>query len=57
MSAVSLTVQEGISLMRQYCNFQERCHQDVRTKGLSLGFRGDDLEVIISTMITEKAAG
>ncbi|MBK6390878.1 MAG: RecX family transcriptional regulator [Saprospiraceae bacterium] len=52
--AVSLTVQEGISLMRQYCNYQERCHQDVRTKGLKLGFRGDDLEEIISTMITEK---
>ena len=40
--------------MRQYCNFQERCHQDVRTKGLNLGFRGDALEEIISTMITER---
>ncbi|MEO5582098.1 MAG: regulatory protein RecX [Saprospiraceae bacterium] len=54
MSVVSLTIQEGISLMRQYCNFQERCHQDVRTKGLNMGFRGDALEEIISTMIIEK---
>jgi regulatory protein len=54
MSVVSLTIQEGINLMRQYCNFQERCHQDVRTKGLNLGFRGDALEEIISTMIMEK---
>lgn len=53
MSVVSLTIQEGISLMRQYCNFQERCHQDVRSKGLNMGFRGDALEEIISTMITE----
>ena len=54
MSVVSFTIQEGISLMRQYCNFQERCHQDVRTKGLNLGFRSDALEEIISTMISEK---
>lgn len=54
MSVVSLTIQEGISLIRQYCNFQERCHQDVRTKGLNMGFRGDALEEIISTMITER---
>ncbi len=51
--SVTLTVLEGISLMRQYCNFQERCHQDVRTKGLSMGFRGHDLEEIIATMITD----
>ncbi len=51
--AVSLTVEEGKSLMRQFCNFQERCHQDVRTKGLKLGFRGEALEEIISEMISE----
>ncbi len=54
MPSVTLTVQEGISLLRQYCNFQERCHQDVRTKGLALGFRGDDLEQIIAAMITDE---
>lgn len=48
-----LTIDEGKSLLRQYCNFQERCHQDVRTKGLTLGFRGSDLEEIISAMISE----
>lgn len=52
MSA-KLTVDEGKSMMRQYCNFQERCHQDVRTKGLHLGFRSDELEEIISAMISE----
>lgn len=48
-----LTIQEGLELLRQYCNYQERCHQDVRSKGLKLGFRGDDLEELISAMITE----
>ena len=48
-----LTIQEGLELLRQYCNFQERCHQDVRSKGLKLGFRGDDLEELISAMIME----
>lgn len=52
MSA-KLTVDEGKSMMRQYCNYQERCHQDVRTKGLHLGFRSDELEEIISAMISE----
>ena len=52
MSA-KLTVDEGKSMMRQYCNYQERCHQDVRTKGLNLGFRSNDLEEIISGMISE----
>ncbi|MEP7266764.1 MAG: regulatory protein RecX [Saprospiraceae bacterium] len=51
--AVGLTVEEGKSLMRQYCNFQERCHKDVRTKGLGLGFRGENLEEIIAAMISE----
>lgn len=51
--SVKLSIDEGKFMMRQYCNFQERCHQDVRTKGLSLGFRGDDLEEIISAMISE----
>lgn len=48
-----LTNREGLELLRQYCNYQERCHQEVRSKGLKLGFRGDDLEELISAMITE----
>lgn len=49
----SLTLDEGAELLRQYCNFQERCHQEVRSKGLKLGFYGDDLEELISKMVTE----
>lgn len=49
----SLTMDEGLELLRQYCNFQERCHQEVRNKGLKLGFYGDHLEELISQMVTE----
>jgi regulatory protein len=49
----NLSVEEGMSLLRQYCNFQERCHQEVRHKGLLLGFRGDELEFLISRLISE----
>jgi len=34
-----------------YCNYQERCQQDVRTKLLSLGCRGEELEEVIAYLI------
>lgn len=49
----SLTRDEGLELLRQYCNFQERCHQEVRSKGIKLGFYGADLEELISQMVVE----
>ena len=47
--------QKDIALqkMMRYCAYQERCHQEVRTKLLSLEIYGDDLEEIISALITE----
>jgi regulatory protein len=50
---VSLTTDEGLDLLRQYCNFQERCHQEVRSKGIKLGFYGATLEELISQMVSE----
>ncbi|MDZ4710019.1 MAG: regulatory protein RecX [Saprospiraceae bacterium] len=50
---VSLTAEEGLDLLRQYCNFQERCHKEVRSKGLKLGFYGATLEELISQMVSE----
>jgi regulatory protein len=49
----SLTTDEALGLLRQYCNFQERCHQEVRSKGIKLGFYGDRLEELISQMVSE----
>ncbi len=39
--------------LRRYCNYQDRCHQEVRTKILALKIYGDDLEEIIAELIRE----
>lgn len=39
--------------IRHYCAYQERCHKDVRTKLLNLSFSGEDLEEVISLLISE----
>jgi regulatory protein len=35
----------------KYCTYQERCHEEVRTKLLNLGARGDDLEGLMAFLI------
>lgn len=37
----------------RYCAYQERCHSEVRTKLLSLGIYGDELEEIIGSLVKE----
>ena len=39
--------------MQRYCAYQDRSHQEVRNKLLSLGIYGDDLEVIMAELIAE----
>lgn len=39
--------------MQRYCAYQDRCHQEVRSKLLSLGIFGDDLEAIMAGLIAE----
>ena len=38
---------------RKYCTYQERCHEEVRTKLLELGVRGSELENIMAILIEE----
>jgi regulatory protein len=45
---------EALSLLQKYCAYQDRCHQEVRTKLLSYKIYGDDLEDIITQLIQEK---
>ena len=45
---------EALSLLQKYSAYQDRCHQEVRTKLLSYQIYGDDLEDIISQLIQEK---
>lgn len=49
------THQQTVALekMRKYCAYQDRCHQDVRTKLLALKVYGEDLEIIMTSLITD----
>jgi regulatory protein len=44
---------EALTKLQRYCAYQERCHQEVRSKLLELGIYGDDLEDIIVALIEE----
>ena len=45
---------EALAKLQRYCAYQDRCHQEVRTKLISLGIYGDTLEQIIAELISEK---
>ena len=44
---------DALTKLQRYCAYQERCHQEVRSKLLDLGIYGDDLEEIIVELIQE----
>ena len=46
------TNQEVILKLEHFCAYQERCHQEVRSKLLEHGIYGDVLEEIISDLIS-----
>ncbi len=39
--------------LMHYCAYQDRCHQEVRSKLIDLGIYGDDLEDIITNLIID----
>ena len=43
----------ALKKLQKYCAYQDRCHQEVRTKLLSMQVYGDDLEQIMSELIRE----
>jgi len=43
----------ALKKLRHYCAYQERCHEEVRTKLLSLKVYGEELEEIINKLITD----
>lgn len=45
------TPAEALAKLMKYCAYQERCHDEVRTKLLELGVYGNDLEEVISKLI------
>ncbi len=49
----SLTKQEVLLKLQHYCVYQDRCHQEVRSKLLELSVYGDDLEEIMALLVEE----
>lgn len=47
------TKEIALEKLRKYCAYQERCHQEVRTKLLSIKIYGDWLEEIIVDLVEE----
>ncbi|MCO6476243.1 MAG: RecX family transcriptional regulator [Phaeodactylibacter sp.] len=45
--------EEALAKMQRYCAYQERCHQEVRSKLLDMGVYGDWLEEIMVQLIEE----
>jgi regulatory protein len=47
------TPEQSLQKIKQYCAYQERCHAEVRDKLYSFGLHKNEVEEIISTLITE----
>jgi regulatory protein len=45
--------EDALKKLQRYCAYQDRCHQEARRKLLDLGIYGDDLEEIISELISD----
>jgi len=48
-----MTREEALEKLKRYCAYQDRCHQEVRTKLLSLKIYGDWLEEVMSDLIQD----
>lgn len=53
MMAKWLTREEALAKMQRYCAYQDRCHQEVRSKLLELEVYGERLEEIMGQLIEE----
>jgi regulatory protein len=48
-----LSLDEALLKMQQYCAYQERCQDEVRSKLIELGVYGVELENVIADLISE----
>ena len=49
----AFTPEQSLPKIKQYCAYQERCHMEVREKLYSFGLHKNEVDEIISTLITE----
>lgn len=45
---------DALVKLQRYCAYQDRCHQEVRSKLIELGCYGQDLEDVMASLIEEK---
>ena len=48
-----ISADDALKKLEHYCAYQDRCHQEVRTKLIDLGIYGDELEEIIVALIQD----
>jgi regulatory protein len=53
MAFQNFTPDQSLPKIKQYCAYQERCHAEVRDKLYSFGLNKQEVEEIISILITE----
>lgn len=53
MALPIFTPEQSLPKIKQYCAYQERCHSEVREKLYSFGLHKNEVEEIITTLITE----
>lgn len=49
-----LSKADALVKLQRYCAYQDRCHQEVRSKLIELGCYGQDLEEVMASLIEEK---
>ena len=53
MPIQTFTPDQALPKIKQFCAYQERCHAEVRDKLYSFGLHKNEVEEIISSLITE----
>lgn len=53
MAKTRLTPDQALQRIQRYCVYQDRCHQEVRSKLIDFGVYGDSLESIMAELIEE----
>ena len=49
----SISLSEALAKIQKYCAYQERCHQEVKFKLNTYGLSSEEVDEIVSTLITE----
>ncbi len=45
--------EDALALLQRYCVYQDRCHKEVKSKLVSIGVYGDDLDEILVSLIQD----